>query len=91
VLHSWSTHVRELDGLLWRSASTSKGGELQLTDELRRLVKIPARVAPGDVTADAIRTALERHGGVKDKAWRDLGLPSRHALHRLMKKMNIQE
>ena len=91
VLHSWSTHVRELDGLLWRSASTSKGGELQLTDELRRLVKIPARVAPGDVTADAIRAALERHGGVKDKAWRDLGLPSRHALHRLMKKMNIQE
>jgi two-component system nitrogen regulation response regulator GlnG/two-component system response regulator HydG len=91
VLHSWSTHVRELDGLLWRSASTSKGGELELTEDVRKFIKIPAKVAVAEVSADEIRQALARHGGVKDKAWRDLGLPSRHALHRLMKKMNIQD
>ncbi len=91
VLHSWTTHVRELDGLLWRSASSSRGGELALTDDVAKLVKIPAKVAAADVTAEAIQKALARHGGVKDKAWRDLGLASRHALHRLMKKMNIPE
>ncbi len=91
TLHAWSTHVRELDGLLWRSASSSKNGELALTDEVAKLVKIPVKVAPSEVTAEAIQKALERHGGVKDKAWRDLGLPSRHALHRLMKKLNVPE
>jgi hypothetical protein len=26
---------------------------------------------------------------VKDKVWRELGLSSRHALHRLMKKLGV--
>jgi len=91
VLHAYTTHVRELEALLWRAASSSRGGELDLTDDVKKLVKIPAKVAAADVSADAIRAALARHGGVKDKAWRDLGLPSRHALHRLMKKMNIPD
>jgi len=90
VLHSWTTHVRELDGLLWKAASSSKGGELELTDEVKRFIKIPAKPT-GEVSSDEIRQALAKHGGVKDKAWRDLGLPSRHALHRLMKKMNIPD
>lgn len=91
VLHSWTTHVRELDGLLLKSASGSRGDELELTDEVRRLVKIVAPTEPSEVGADEIRAALARHGGVKDKAWRELRLPSRHALHRLMKKMNIPD
>jgi transcriptional regulator with AAA-type ATPase domain len=90
VLHQWSTNVRELESLLLKAASSSKGDTLELTDEVRRFIKIPAKVS-GEVTADEIRAALARHGGVKDKAWRELRLPSRHALHRLMKKMNIPD
>ena len=91
VLHDYSTHVRELEGLLWKSASTSKGDTLELTRDVAKLVKIVSRPAPRELSADDIKAALAKHGGVKDKAWRELGLPSRHALHRLMKKMNIPE
>ncbi len=90
VQHAWSTHTRELEGILLRAASSSRGGELTLTEDVRRLIKIPTRERR-ELSADDIRQALSRHGGVKDKAWRDLGLPSRHALHRLMKKMNIPD
>ena len=90
VLHAWSTHARELESLLLRAASSSKGEELELTDDVRRLIKIPAKETR-ELTADEIRQAIARHGGVKDKAWRDLRLPSRHALHRLMKKLNIPD
>jgi transcriptional regulator with AAA-type ATPase domain len=91
VLHGWSTHVRELEAILWRSAATSRGKELELTDDVQRLVKIPPKVATTEVSAEAIREALARHAGIKDKAWRDLGLPSRHALRRLLKKLNIPD
>ncbi len=90
VLHQWSTHARELEGLLLRAAASSEGDELTLTADVRRLIKLPAKEGP-ELTADEIRQALLRHGGVKDKVWRDLRLPSRHALHRLMKKMNIPD
>jgi len=52
---------------------------------------VVATRSPTSITADEVRAALAKHAGVKDKVWRDLGLPSRHALHRLMKKMNIDE
>ena len=91
VLHGWTTHVRELDGLLLKAASGSRGDELELTDDVRKLVKIAAPKEVTEVSADEIRAALARHGGVKDKAWRELRLPSRHALHRLMKKLSIPD
>jgi two-component system nitrogen regulation response regulator GlnG/two-component system response regulator HydG len=92
VLHGYTTHVRELEGLLWRAAASSRGSELELTDDVRRAVKIAAReVSPVELGAEEVRAALARHGGVKDKAWRDLRLPSRHALHRLMRKLNIPD
>jgi two-component system nitrogen regulation response regulator GlnG/two-component system response regulator HydG len=90
VQHAWTTHARELDSLLMRAASSSQGDELELTEDVRRVIKVPVKETR-EVTADEIRQALARHGGVKDKAWRDLRLPSRHALHRLMKKMNIPD
>jgi transcriptional regulator with GAF, ATPase, and Fis domain len=37
-----------------------------------------------------IRAALEKHGGRQEPAWRELGLASRHVLHRLMKKHGIR-
>jgi transcriptional regulator with AAA-type ATPase domain len=91
VLHDYSTHVRELEGLLLKSAATSKGDRLELTKDVAKVIKTTVRAAPRELAAEDIRAALAKHGGVKDKAWRELGLPSRHALHRLMKKLNIPD
>ena len=41
------------------------------------------------LTAEDVMGALERAGGVHEKAWRELGLGNRHVLRRLMKKHNI--
>jgi two-component system nitrogen regulation response regulator GlnG/two-component system response regulator HydG len=91
VQHGFSTHVRELENLLMRAAGSSRGKELDLTKEVRAVLRPIARPTAKEVGAEEIRAALARHGGVKDKAWRDLGLASRHALHRLMKKLGIDE
>jgi DNA-binding NtrC family response regulator len=42
-------------------------------------------------TAEQIRAALARAGGVRDRVWRDLGMANRHVLKRLMKKYGIAE
>jgi transcriptional regulator with GAF, ATPase, and Fis domain len=43
------------------------------------------------VGPDAIRAALARAGGVRERAWRDLGLANRHVLKRLIKKHGIAD
>jgi DNA-binding NtrC family response regulator len=106
VKHRWSTHVRELDAILWASLTSSKAGVAELTDEVRRAMRFerpdvasqsppaPRRsTAPSrdELTAEAIRTSMAKHQGVKDRVWRELGLPSRFALHRLLKKHAIEE
>ena len=90
TLHTFTTHVRELETLLWQALATSRGGELELTDAVRRLVREVSKPSR-ELTAEDVRQALARHNGIKDKAWRELRLPSRHALHRLMKKLNVAE
>lgn len=86
--HQYSTHVRELETLLWRSLQSSSGGVLECTREVKELLRPrqPAR-ASGEVSREELREALARHHGVKERAWRELGLSSRHALLRLMKKL----
>ena len=41
------------------------------------------------LTPERIVMALDRHGGNQERAWRELGLSSRDALYRLMKKHGI--
>jgi two-component system nitrogen regulation response regulator GlnG/two-component system response regulator HydG len=98
TLHDYKAHTRELEALLWQALSTSPGTFLDLTEGVEALLGSPAagaRSPPGppsparEVTADEIRQALARHAGVKDRVWRDLGLPSRHALRRLILKHGI--
>jgi DNA-binding NtrC family response regulator len=94
--HPYTTHVRELERLLWLSLSTSRGNTLELTQELRNEIDPPteeeeATPDPAKVpTAEEVKAALERSGGVKDKAWRELGLANRWVLARLLKKYEIQ-
>lgn len=103
VTHEYATNIRELDVLLWASLGSSPGDVAELTPE----VEAELRAAPGgeeagpmsqkpridvrNLTADDVRAALERAGGVPDKAWRDLGLANRHVLKRLVKKFGLRD
>jgi two-component system nitrogen regulation response regulator GlnG/two-component system response regulator HydG len=88
IRHQYSTHVRELERLLWRSIQSSSAGTLELTSDVRaQLREPPARRAATEITSEELRAALARHGGLKDRVWRELGLSSRHALLRLMKRL----
>jgi two-component system nitrogen regulation response regulator GlnG/two-component system response regulator HydG len=87
VRHDYTTHVRELEALLWRSIESSSGRTLELTSDVRTQIRerAPAR-GPAEITADDLRASLQRNDGVLERVWRDLRLPNRHALRRLMRK-----
>jgi hypothetical protein len=88
LVHHYTHHVRELEGLLWQSISESRSDVLELTPSLEsRLATGRARdEQPGP---DEIRAALARHSGNQSRAFRDLGLKNRYALIRLMKKLGL--
>jgi len=88
VRHSWTTNVRELESLLWRSVDESRGTYLDAIDGLSNKTENPASE---DISAAQIQAAMERHGGVREKVWRDLGLRNRHVLTRLMKKHGLTD
>jgi two-component system nitrogen regulation response regulator GlnG/two-component system response regulator HydG len=92
VNHLYTTHVRELLAILFRAALESRGEVVELTEGARELLGLsgeqpeePAREVP----REAIVAALERHAGVREKVWRELGLPNRYVLKRLMKKYGL--
>jgi DNA-binding NtrC family response regulator len=92
--HRYTTHVRELESLLWCALSSSTGGELDVSDELSERLDVPADPAQAsarrEASADEIRRALDHHGGVREKVWRALGLPNRYVLQRLMKRYGLR-
>jgi two-component system response regulator HydG len=91
VVYTYETGVRELEAFLWISVKTSQGKVLDLTREVEDAMRTATgHVASGDVTAEQIRAALERAGGVQERAWRELGLASRYVLKRLIKKYGIR-
>ena len=91
--HKYTHHVRQLEGLLWRAIATSTGDRIALTDEVR------AELSAGDVPQDrgprplpdeeTVRAAMERHAGVQERVWRELGLKNRFVLRRLIKKYGL--
>lgn len=86
VRHSYTTNVRELEQLLRLVRRESSGEELRVSTAFATQVDVPSTVI--ELSADAIRCALAESKSVKDAAKR-LGLPSRFALHRLMKKLGV--
>ena len=76
----YGTNVRELDAMLWRAMSESHGDVIEVPSELRTAAAS---------TEQDIRAALQRHDGRVAEAARTLGLSSRYALYRLMKKHGI--
>lgn len=86
VRHSYTTNVRELEQLLRLVLRESSGADLRISAALSAQVDLPS--CSVELSADAIRCALAESKSVKDAAKR-LGLPSRFALHRLMKKLGV--
>lgn len=99
VTHSYRTNIRELDVLLWASLGSSAGEIAELTPEVEEATTEAAtedaepsagpRVDVRSLTMDDVKAALERAGGVHERAWRDLGLANRHVLKRLVKKFGL--
>jgi transcriptional regulator with AAA-type ATPase domain len=94
----YSTHVRELDGLLWRAMSESPRNVVELTDGVRREPAAdgapddaeasdrPAKVDPG--REELLACLAEHRGSIVDTA-RALGLSSRFVLYRMLRKHGI--
>ena len=95
VLHAYSTHIRELDVLLWAALSESTGDTAELVPEVEAALTEGApsqepRVDVRDLSADVIRAAIAKAGS-QEQAWRDLGLANRHVLKRLVKKHGLRD
>jgi two-component system nitrogen regulation response regulator GlnG/two-component system response regulator HydG len=89
VRHRYRHHVRELDTLLWQAIGSSKGRYIALIDELRGAIEPDETPAAGEPSAEEVRTSLARHDNKVARAYKELGLKSRYALYRLMKKYDI--
>ncbi len=87
----WASHVRELVALLWASIRSSADHFLTAPPELaERSAETREDAVLGDAPpADALRAALTRHAGNQSKAYAELGLSSRFALGRLLRKHGI--
>lgn len=93
VTHAYTHNVRELDMLLWQAIAGSKDRFVALTGDVRKEVKPVQTSEPvrtTEPTEEEIRTCLERNDGSVTRAWQQLGLKSRYALYRLMKKHGIK-
>ncbi|MBK7829066.1 sigma 54-interacting transcriptional regulator [Nannocystis sp.] len=97
VGYGFTTHVRELQELLWRALRNGDGdgGVLGPPPELVRVAR-PRPDAPeptpalASLTRAVVLGVLERCAGVKEVAWRELGLRNRYQLHRVLKKLGIE-
>ena len=88
---SFTTHVRELAGLLWDAMRRSPDGVLD-TPALRDdggEKAIDTTVDPRTLDAAHVQAALHQCGGVQERAWRALGLRSRYQLIRLLRKYGL--
>jgi two-component system nitrogen regulation response regulator GlnG/two-component system response regulator HydG len=95
VNHLYTTHVRELSSVLFRAALESTSSVVGLTSGAREALGLAggatSTALPHDISREELVTALERHGGVREKVWRTLGLPNRYVLKRLLKKHGLEE
>jgi len=91
--HPWTHHVRELSTVLWAAVSSSPGRALVLTPEVDALLQAPgtsSATAPSSLDADTLRQALARADGNVTAAAEALGLSSRYALYRLMRRHGVE-
>jgi DNA-binding NtrC family response regulator len=97
VRHRYTTHVRELEGRIWQALTRGPESVLDGPIEIGRVeghaaegARSPRAVAPESLSPASIENALLRHDGSVERAWRALGLGSRHVLTRLMAKHGLR-
>jgi DNA-binding NtrC family response regulator len=100
VEHDFTTNVRELEAMLWRALRASRGDRLEAAAEDVAASRVAPAAGPdtattredpaGDPTAVRIQACLDENNGALEATWRALGLPSRHALARLVKKHGLE-
>jgi DNA-binding NtrC family response regulator len=97
--HDWPTNTRGLDGLLWQAMPESEADAVELPAELRSKatpVSEPGAEQPSpkepavEPTAEDITKQLKLAEGNVSEAARALGISTRFALYRLMKKHGIE-
>jgi two-component system nitrogen regulation response regulator GlnG/two-component system response regulator HydG len=93
--HRYRLHARELHRLLWLAAGSSPGAFLALTPEVEAELDLDAEAPAGPAAPPpdkaAVEAALAAAGGRVAAAADALGLPSRYALYRLMKKLGVAD
>ena len=80
-------NVRELRNVLWQAIAKSDANVLTFTAEQ---VAHPTPPIEREIGAAELQAALSANQGSLEKTWRALGLSSRFALMRLMKKNTVQ-
>lgn len=85
--HDYTTHVRELERLLISAVASSRQRFVALTPEVAADLTAKRRSVPDRLEIEA---ALQRADGNVSEAWKQLGLSSRDALNRLIKKLGIE-
>ncbi len=89
LTHTWTGHVRELETILLAALGESRDHFIALTDGVRAKLRPPRDARAPELSREDIERALARHAGNISRAWTELGLSSRDALNRLMKKHDI--
>ena len=79
-------NARELRNVLWQAIASTDTDELALASEQAA----PQSYCEPEVRVSELQAALEANQGSLEKTWRALGLSSRFALMRLMKKNAVQ-
>ncbi len=98
LTHRYRTNVRELEALLWECLLSRQSGTEAL--DTRSMEGAPVENNAGASTvliqsmnapeAERIQRILDEHNGSMERAWRALGLSSRFALQRLVKKHRLE-
>jgi two-component system nitrogen regulation response regulator GlnG/two-component system response regulator HydG len=95
VERAYATNVRELEGVVWRALASSRGERLEPAPEdtsgsgASRETDAPD-AAEETPSVARIQASLDENNGVLESTWRALGLSSRHALARLVKKHGLE-
>jgi two-component system nitrogen regulation response regulator GlnG/two-component system response regulator HydG len=98
LLRSWTTHVRELDGVLWSALQASRGAVVDALPE--PLPAAPASApqvdwrswvgrGPEGMPKAVVEAALAAHNGHLEQTAAALGLSSRFVLSRLVKRHGL--
>jgi two-component system nitrogen regulation response regulator GlnG/two-component system response regulator HydG len=86
VRASFSANVRGVRAVLWRSVSKAMGDALEWPEVCQA---VNPEEQPENLQARQLERVLEENDGSLEKSWRALGLSSRYALMRLLRKHRV--